>query len=135
MNEFAKPNLAVDQIPSSSVSDSGKALVVGQNGVPGWAEVGGGSSGGVLVVNYQDENEDLLNKTGLEIVNAAKTTAVLLVDDSLEDPDTLELSVFTLGRIGKDSSDNRYWFSFYSVSDSSLDFHCATLDDYPAWEG
>jgi hypothetical protein len=70
MNEFAKPNLAVDQIPSSSVSDSGKALVVGQNGVPGWAEVGGGSGGGgVLVVNW-DTQTMTLDKTWQEIYDA-----------------------------------------------------------------
>lgn len=50
MNEFAKPNLAVSQIPSSSVADAGKALVVGQDGVPTWGSGGGGSGGGVEVV-------------------------------------------------------------------------------------
>lgn len=44
MNVFAKPNLAVDQIPSSSASDAGKALVINESGVPAWAEVGGGGS-------------------------------------------------------------------------------------------
>lgn len=50
MNEFAKPNLAVSQIPSSSVADAGKALVVGEDGVPIWGN-GGGSGGGVEIVN------------------------------------------------------------------------------------
>lgn len=51
MNEFAKPNLAVSQIPSSSVADAGKALVVGEDGVPIWGSGGGGSGGGVDFVN------------------------------------------------------------------------------------
>ena len=73
MNEFAKPNLAVDQIPPSSSLDAGKALVVGESGVPGWAEVGGGSGGGALVVNcaYDEETgEDVFDKTWAEINDA-----------------------------------------------------------------
>ena len=41
MNPFAKPNLANDQLPSASLSDAGKALVLDENAVPRWGEVSG----------------------------------------------------------------------------------------------
>jgi hypothetical protein len=87
MNEFAKPNLAVSQIPSSSVADAGKALVVGEDGVPIWGSggggSGGGSGGGVLIVNLtfdEDAGYLVFDKTWSE-VNAA-SAAVAYFDMS-----------------------------------------------------
>lgn len=81
MNEFAKPNLAVSQIPSSSVADAGKALVVGEDGVPAWGNgggSGGGSGGGVLVVNLtldEDTGNLVFDKTWSEVSAASAAVA------------------------------------------------------------
>lgn len=39
MNQFAKPGLAVDQLPSANATDAGKALVLDEHGEPKWGEV------------------------------------------------------------------------------------------------
>jgi hypothetical protein len=122
MNEFAKPNLAVSQIPSSSVADAGKALVVGEDGVPIWGSGGGGSGGGVEVVYltlmsnndkgyiihnnfpYVNENEETIMPTptdgdvfpGWPVVMGFPKFgdgAVLILLDSLIDSATVDYSV------------------------------------------
>jgi hypothetical protein len=100
MNEFAKPNLAVSQIPSSSVADAGKALVVGEDGVPIWGSggggSGGGSGGGVLVVNeVYDESTDTvtLDKTWQEIRDA--NYAIIKSDDGSN-----EINIYQIASIG-----------------------------------
>lgn len=79
MNAFAKPNLAVDQIPSASAADKDKVLTIDENGVPVWAEnQGGGSSGGgVLIVT---DTHGTLDKTWQEIHDAP--FAVVISGDS-----------------------------------------------------
>ena len=70
MNEFARPNLAVDQLPPANSADKDKVLTIDANGVPVWAEnSGGGSGGGVLVVHI-DEEYSALDKTWQEIHDA-----------------------------------------------------------------
>lgn len=39
MNRFAKPGLAVDQLPSTNETDVGKALIVSEDGSPEWGSV------------------------------------------------------------------------------------------------
>lgn len=39
MNEFARPNLAVTDLPPAGASDSGKVLTADEIGVPVWAEI------------------------------------------------------------------------------------------------
>ena len=70
MNEFARPNLAVDQLPPANSADKDKVLTIDASGVPVWAEnSGGGSSGGVLVVGM-DADTGALDKTWQEIHDA-----------------------------------------------------------------
>lgn len=72
MNEFAKPNLAVDQFPPASVADSGKVLTVGEDGVPAWGQGGGGGGGGYKVtIALVTEKTGTSDKTSTEILNAA----------------------------------------------------------------
>ena len=54
MNRFAKPGLAVDQLPSTNETDVGKALVVGEDGSPEWGSVD------ALPPVTSDDNGDVL---------------------------------------------------------------------------
>ena len=72
MNQFARPGLAVTQLPSFNENDKGKALTINsESGALGWEEGsgGGGSGGGVLVVNI-DMQTRTLDKTWKEISDA-----------------------------------------------------------------
>lgn len=44
MNEFARPNLAVSDLPPAGASDAGKVLTADETGVPVWAEASGGTT-------------------------------------------------------------------------------------------
>ena len=82
MNEFARPNLAVDQLPPANSADKDKVLTIDANGVPVWAEnSGGGSGGGVLMIEY-DEALGSYNKTFREVETAflAGTTVIWYAD-------------------------------------------------------
>ena len=79
MNEFARPNLAVDQLPPANSADKDKVLTIDANGVPVWAENSGGGSGGggVLVVHVDwDVGGGTLDKTWQEIYDSPFSVVV-----------------------------------------------------------
>lgn len=72
MNEFARPNLAVDQLPPANSADKDKVLTIDENGVPVWAENsgGGGSTGGGVLVCGMNTQTGTLDKTWQELHDA-----------------------------------------------------------------
>ena len=70
MNEFARPNLAVDQLPPANSADKDKVLTIDANGVPVWAENSGGGSGGGVLMIEDDEALGSFNKTFREVKTA-----------------------------------------------------------------
>jgi hypothetical protein len=116
MNEFAKPNLAVSQIPSSSVADAGKALVVGEDGVPIWGSGGGGSGGGSggggVLVCHLDFQTLAIDHTWQEIYDAG--FSVLLVPSApiAGAPYTVALMGYIIGA----EAENEYGVNFYAAS-------------------
>lgn len=83
MNEFAKPNLAVDQFPPASVADSGKVLTVGEDGVPAWGQGGGGGGGSGMRVTISVTTEGnnktyTFDKTLGEILPALESGTVFV---------------------------------------------------------
>lgn len=71
MNQFARPGLAVTQLPSFNENDKGKVLTINsESGALGWEEgSGGGGSGGGVLVLHEDES-GALDKTWQEIADS-----------------------------------------------------------------
>ena len=90
MNEFARPNLAVDQLPPANSADKDKVLTIDANGVPVWAEnSGGGSGGGGVLVVHANADTGALDKTWQEIYDATANGQIPVIYDVGDDYSTL----------------------------------------------
>lgn len=122
MNAFAKPNLAIDQIPSASAADKDKVLTIDANGVPVWAEnQGGGSGGGATIVHASmDTTASVLDMTAGVIFEAAQAGPVILVQTV--DGEVIAVSPVQVG-VGK--------AGYYVIGVDTPKYISATADGYP----
>jgi hypothetical protein len=120
MNQFARPGLAVTELPSFNENDKGKVLTINsESGALGWEEGsgGGGTGGGVLVVHDVDGT---LDKTYAEIKAASnKCVVVVLREDGI-----LYLS-------GAYFEDGTYYASFFGY-ERAEDYETDSENGYPA---
>lgn len=132
MNQFARPGLAVTELPSFNENDKGKVLTINsESGALGWEEGsgGGGTGGGVLVVNM---NAGTLDKTWKEISDAISEKPVIIL--FAMGYDTTVLYVVGVQQASK-PGEKYYVTAFSPIEDyasSIVTLAANTSGDYPA---
>ena len=125
LNPFARPNLAVTDLPPAGASDSGKVLTADETGVPYWATPsGGGGDSGVVVVNDVDGT---LDKTWKEIHDSMASGNIVIVP-FVDEGIGISMGIVTSAL----NVDHLYglWFPWQTMQDAPA-YACDSATGYP----